>query len=361
MWIFDGVDLSRPTLHDLATLVSIENAARAQRLRDAAYAVKKEETGPVVYFRGLIEFSNVCTKNCLYCGIRRDNRIERYTMTREEIIDCARFAHEHRYGSLVLQSGERDDSAFVDFVDGLVREIKALSGGKLGITLSVGEQTPETYARWFASGAHRYLLRIETSSEQLYRKLHPADHDYRRRLACLAALRDIGYQVGTGVMIGFPHQTPEDLARDILFFREQDVDMIGMGPYVLHASTPLAAGVDNSEAAKIRRLSLALNMVALARLVLRDVNIAAATALQSLDPQGREKALRAGANIIMPNLTPTKYRENYLLYENKPCTNEDSDMCRGCLEKRIASVGERIGWDEWGDARHFFERRAKLR
>jgi biotin synthase len=356
MAFFEEIDLSRAELSDLANLVATPDGTRADRLREAAYALKKEMLGPVVYFRGLIEFSNICTKNCLYCGIRRENSVERYKMPREEILECARFAHAHRYGSVVLQSGERDDPPFVDFVDDLVRSIKELSGGKLGITLSVGEQTKDTYARWFASGAHRYLLRIETSSRELYGKLHPAGHDYDQRVECLKALKQIGYQVGTGVMIGFPHQTAEDLARDILFFREHDIDMIGMGPYVLHEQTPLAPEVDNSDAAKAKRLSLALNMVALTRLVLRDVNIAAATALQSLDPQGREKAIQAGANIIMPNLTPTKYRESYLLYENKPCTHEDSDMCRGCLQKRIESVGERIGWDEWGDARHFFAR-----
>lgn len=353
---FEGVDLSRPQLEELAELVSLDDEARCGRLRAAASALKKEVMGPVVYFRGLIEFSNVCTKNCLYCGIRRDSRIKRYTMTREEILECAHFAHAHRYGSVVLQAGERDDPAFVDFVDDLVKSIKELSDGKLGITLSVGEQTKETYARWFASGAHRYLLRIETSSRELYQKLHPAGHDYERRVACLSTLRDVGYQVGTGVMIGFPHQTAKDLARDILFFQEHDVDMVGMGPYVLHEQTPLAPEVDNTEEAKQTRLRLALNMVALTRLVLQDVNIAAATALQSLHPQGREQAIQAGANVIMPNLTPTQYRESYLLYENKPCTNEDSDMCRGCLQKRIESVGERIGWDEWGDAKHFFRR-----
>jgi biotin synthase len=220
----------------------------------------------------------------------------------------------------------------------------------------VGEQTPETYGRWFESGAHRYLLRIETSSRELYRKLHPADHDFEKRVDCLRALKEIGYQVGTGVMIGLPFQTAEDLACDVLFFRDNDIDMIGMGPYVFHEQTPIAGEVDNSEGTKGKRFTHSLNMVAVTRLLMRDVNIAAATALQALDPKGREKAVMAGANVIMPNLTPTKYRDDYLLYENKPCTNEDSDMCRGCLERRIDSIGERIGWDEWGDSRHFFRR-----
>lgn len=354
--MFDMMDFSNPNLDEISELLSTEDEGDVAKLHEAAYAVKRDEVSPVVYFRGLIEFSNVCTKNCFYCGIRRDNRIERYSMTRDEILDCACFAYENRYGSVVLQSGERDDPEFIEFVDDLVRSIKKLSDGRLGITLSVGEQTFETYRRWFVSGAHRYLLRIETSSRPLYERLHPADHDFDRRVECLRLLREIGYQVGTGVMIGLPFQAPEDLARDIVFFRERDIDMIGMGPYVLHEGTPLATEVDNSKEAKARRLALSLNMVALTRLVMPDVNIASATALQALHPEGREMAVRAGANVIMPNLTPTGYRDDYLLYENKPCTEEDSDMCRGCLERRIESIGETIGWDEWGDSRHYFRR-----
>jgi len=350
------MDFSSLNIDGIAKLLVAEEAADLEQLHDAAYAAKRDEVGPVVYFRGLIEFSNVCTKNCNYCGIRRDSRIDRYTMTREEILRCARFAFENRYGSVVLQSGERDDPSFVDFVDDIVHSIKELSGGRLGITLSVGEQTPETYGRWFDAGAHRYLLRIETSSRKLYERLHPADHCFERRVDCLRSLKEIGYQVGTGVMIGLPHQTAWDLARDVDFFREMDIDMIGMGPYVLHGRTPLACEVDNSEMARRSRFVRSLNMIAATRLVMRDVNIAAATAMQALDPEGREKALRAGANVIMPNLTPTRYRDDYLLYENKPCTDEDSDMCRGCLERRIDSIGETIGWDEWGDSRHFYRR-----
>lgn len=354
------MDFSNPQLSEIIDFLSMEEGADLERLRESAYAVKRDEVGPVVHFRGLIEFSNVCTKNCNYCGIRRDNRIERYTMTREEVLDCARFAFENRYGSVVLQSGERDDPAFVDFVDDLICSIKELSAGKLGITLSVGEQTPKTYGRWFDSGAHRYLLRIETSSGELYRRLHPSDHEFERRVDCLKSLREIGYQVGTGVMIGLPFQTAEDLARDVLFFRDMDIDMIGMGPYVLHEHTPLAGEVDNSGNAKAKRFMRSLNMVAVTRLVMRDVNIAAATALQVLDPAGREKAVKAGANVIMPNLTPTKYRDDYRLYEDKPCAAEDSDICLGCLQRRIDSIGETIGWDEWGDSRHFFRRTGEV-
>ncbi len=345
-----------PDEETLAELLSIEDPSDCERLHKAAYAVKERGVGPVAYFRGLVEFSNVCTNNCHYCGIRRDRQINRYTMTKGEILECAAVALKNRYGSLVLQSGERDDPEFIDFVNDAVREIKRQDNGKIGITLSCGEQTEETYRRWFEAGAHRYLLRIESSDSTLYAKLHPADQNFERRVECLRSLRRTGYQVGTGVMIGLPFQTAEHLARDILFFKGMDIDMIGMGPYVLHDDTPLAAEVVNTPEEKARRLFLALRMIALTRIAMPDVNIAAATALQALDPKGREKAILAGANVVMPNLTPTKYRGDYLLYENKPCVDEDSDMCLSCLERRIQSIGETVGWDQWGDSKHFFKR-----
>jgi biotin synthase len=352
--------LSTEDPSDSAAIIRLLSAAdptENEALRAAAYEIKRRHVGPVVHFRGLIEASNACTKNCLYCGIRRDRAIPRYVMTKEEILACARQAHERRYGSIVLQAGERSDAAFVDFIEDIVREIKVCSGARLGVTLSLGEQAEETYRRWFAAGAHRYLLRVETSSPALYRRLHPADHDFAERVECLRRLRRAGYQVGTGVMIGLPFQTIEDLASDILFFQEMDIDMIGMGPYVLHEATPLAEHALDTEEEKRRRFELALRMISVARIALRDINIAAATALQALDPQGRERALLAGANILMPNLTPQPYRGEYMLYEGKPCVDEDADQCLQCLEGRIASIGESIGWDAWGDARHFARRR----
>jgi biotin synthase len=217
----------------------------------------------------------------------------------------------------------------------------ATTGGELGITLSLGEQTEDVYRAWFDAGAHRYLLRVETTNRELYRALHPVTHDFDARIECLQRLRRVGYQVGTGVMIGLPGQTTEDLANDIAFFRDHDIDMIGMGPYVLHSDTPLADVLDSIDPET--QLELGLKMIAVTRLVLRDVNIAATTALQALNPVGREMGLQAGANIIMPNLTDTQYRESYQLYEGKPCMDEDSSMCRGCLQRRVAGIGETIG------------------
>ncbi|HOW59765.1 MAG TPA: [FeFe] hydrogenase H-cluster radical SAM maturase HydE [Candidatus Omnitrophota bacterium] len=311
--------------------------------------------GSKVYFRGLIEFSNFCSKNCHYCGIRRDHDIlKRYSMSEEEILECAQMAYAMDYGSIVLQSGERQDDSFILFIEKIIQKVKDLTSQQLGITLSLGEQRAETYERWFHAGAHRYLLRMETSSRELYRKLHPADHSFDARLNCLKTLRRIGYQVGTGVMIGLPFQTEDDLVDDIFFFKEEDVDMIGMGPYIPHANTPLTWPDGDYNAADHFRLGLV--MIALTRLVLQDVNIAAATALQTLNPKGRERGVCAGANIIMPNITPTTYRSLYKLYDNKPCLDENADLCKSCLEKRLAHDGIQIGYGEWGDSPHFSKR-----
>ena len=319
-----------------------------------AYKAKQKHVGCIVYFRGIIEFSNICVKNCLYCGIRRNNTdIHRFAMSEEEIVDTASCAYRMGYGSIVLQSGERTDHKFIDFVERVIKSIKRSSQGKLGITLSLGEQLQNTFKRWFDAGAHRYLLRMETSNRELYRRIHPDNHDYNERLKCLGMLRDIGYQVGTGVMIGLPYQTCEDLVDDIFFFKEYDIDMIGMGPYIVHENTPLVNVVDINHEKNFR---LGLKMISLTRLYLKDVNIAATTALQSLDQSGREKGMKAGANIIMPNITPVKYRDSYQLYGGKPCLDENTFLCRDSLQKRIEDIGEKIGYNQWGDSPHFFKR-----
>ncbi|MDD3295984.1 MAG: [FeFe] hydrogenase H-cluster radical SAM maturase HydE [Candidatus Omnitrophica bacterium] len=319
-----------------------------------AYQVKLKYVGKKVYFRGIIEFSNICRKDCLYCGIRRSNKnLSRFSMPKEEIVETALIAYKAGYGSVLLQSGERADGEFIDFIEDVLKSIKRLTSKELGITLSLGEQSPETYKRWFQAGAHRYLLRIETSNKALYQHIHPDGHDYDIRLNCLKFLKDIGYQVGTGVMIGLPGQTLEDLAEDIFFFQREDIDMIGMGPYIVHKDTPL---IDKYKIDSERNFSLGLKMIASVRLQLKDVNIAATTALQALDRTGREKGLKAGANIIMPNITPSEYRDKYQLYEGKPCIKEDALACDDCLKNRLLSVGEEIGYKRWGDSPHFFKR-----
>lgn len=346
----------RPDKQELINMLSLSTEEKLNALYKRAYEVKKQYVGTKVYFRGLIELSNICTKNCYYCGIRKGNaEFERYTISLEEALAEAKWCFEQRYGSLVIQAGERTDPEWIDLIESLLLGIKKLSNGKLGVTLSLGEQEEEVYRRWFEAGAHRYLLRVETTNPELYQALHPADHDLEYRKNCLKLLRKTGYQVGTGVMVGLPGQTVEDIADDILFFYDEDVDMLGMGPYIPHHGTPLhylEQSFDPESA-----LKMGLKMIATCRIALKDVNIATTTALQALHPEGRELGLLAGANVLMPNITDTKYREGYQLYEGKPCMDENADQCIGCLSRRIASIGESIGFDEWGDSRHFTARR----
>lgn len=343
---------------DLVYLLGLTNKEDLAKLAKKALDTKREYIGNTVHYRGLVEFSNICAKDCYYCGIRMGNqKTTRYNASNEEILQAAKYAFENNFGSLVLQCGEISSPYFVDRVDQLLKEIKKLSDNKLGITLSCGEQSKETYQRWFDSGAHRYLLRIESSVKSLYYKIHPNNdkHNFERRLQALQDLKDTGYQTGTGVMIGLPFQTLDDLADDLLFFKNFDVDMIGMGPYIEHEDTPLYQYKHMLDT-KENRFKLALRMIAVLRILMKDINIAAATALQAIDPIGREKALNVGANIIMPNITSSDYRGNYLLYEDKPCIDEEADECKSCLEARIHLAGDTIGYDQWGDSKHFKNR-----
>jgi biotin synthase len=343
---------------DLTTLLSAGEDDSGAIFRKAR-ETKKEFVGNRVYFRGLIEYSNYCAKNCFYCGIRSGNsRYARYEMTRDEVLEAARYAWQNRFASIVLQSGERDDEGFIAKIEQLIGSIQEMARNELHITLSLGEQKPETYRRWLEAGAHRYLLRIEDANAELYRKLHPNDsrHAYQNRIDALMALRATGYQVGTGVMIGLPFQTVSDLADDLILFRDLDVDMVGMGPYIEHKDTPLYEH-RNQLLSLDERLQLSLKMVAVLRIMMKDINIAATTALQAIDPMGREKALQAGANVMMPNLTPVKYRQDYLLYENKPCLDEEADQCKSCLETRIQMAGDTIAYGDWGDSKHFENRK----
>lgn len=348
------LNVNKQEIIELLQAKGEERTALLKRAQDT----RLKEIGNKVYFRGLVEFSNICSKDCLYCGIRKGNEnVVRYEVSDDEILDSCRFAWENKFASVVLQSGEIASPAFVKRVDGLLRKIKQLSNNELGITLSCGEQSKETYLRWKESGAHRYLLRIESSNKDLYYKIHPKNthHNFENRLEALTFLKETGYQVGTGVMVGLPFQTYDDLANDLLFFKTLDIDMCGMGPYLEHEDTPLYEHRHLLKP-KQERFDLALNMIAVLRLLMPDINIAAATALQAIDPAGREKALAIGANVIMPNLTPTAYREEYQLYENKPCLDEDAELCRNCLEARINMSGNEIGYGQWGDSKHFHKR-----
>lgn len=346
---------------ELIRIIKAEGEEKTKLFEESA-KIKKQYVGNVVYFRGLIEFSNICGKNCNYCGIRKDNKnINRYNLTDIEIIEAARFAYENNYGSVVLQSGELESKQNTNRIATLVKEIKRTSDNKLGITLSVGEQTEDTYKKWFDLGAHRYLLRIESSNEELYNKLHPNNekHCFKRRMECLQSLQKIGYQTGTGIMIGLPFQTYEHLADDLLFMQNFNIDMVGMGPYIEHHDTPLLQYKDSLMPLKTR-FDLTLKMIAILRVMMKDINIAAATALQAIDPVGREKAIKIGANIIMPNITPGQYRDDYKLYENKPCTTDDADDCKNCMNVRIGLTDNTIGYGKWGDSKHYYKRKGKV-
>lgn len=353
-----GREPGRITADEAACLLGADDAGFMERLREAAYRVKERHVGRTVYLRGLIEVSNACRCDCHYCGLRRGNRkLTRYCMTAEEIVAAAEWAWRAGYGSVVLQAGERRDEIFTAFIERTVGQIKAVSGGALGVTLSLGEQDRATYARWFRAGAHRYLLRIETTNEKLFRAIHPDDVDFRERRRCLGVLREAGYQVGTGVMVGLPGQTVEDLANDVCFFREADVDMLGLGPYIPYGGTPLADKAGDYTAGQ--RLRLALRMIAVCRLLMPDINMASTTALDALDPHGRELGLLAGANILMPNVTPERYRRDYQLYPGKPGIFAGPEAVRDQLVSRIEAIGETVGFDRWGDSPHAAARKER--
>ena len=297
---------------EIAGVLACDDAEAGAELFAAAREVRRrcgrDETLP----RGLIECSNVCAKDCLYCGIRRSNsRAVRYRLSEAEALECVAEARRRGYPAVAFQAGEVEGEANTRYYERL------LAGcGGLEVTLSLGEQEESVYRRWKAAGALRYLIRIETSSRELFARIHPAACSYDRRLGCIRALKRLGYVTGTGVMIGLPGQTDADLADDILFFARERVDMVGMGPFIPHPDTPLGASAPRVPAAALLRK--ALRMIALTRLVLQDVNIVAATALEALDPaSGRTRGLSAGANVVMPNLTPPRVRGDYDLYPGK--------------------------------------------
>jgi len=355
--ILEKEDLSR---ENIISLLESEGDDRTLLFRKSA-EVKEKYIGKKVWFRGLIEFSNLCGKDCLYCGIRKGNKnLERYSLSDDEILAAARFAFVNRYGSIALQSGELESRFVTNRIENLLHKIKKLSNGELGVTLSVGEQEPEVYRKWFEAGAHRYLLRVESTNRELYNKIHPNDskHNFNRRLDCLKSLQDIGYMTGTGVMIGLPFQTMDDLAGDLQFMKEFNIDMCGMGPYIEHADTPLIKHSDKLMPLK-ERFDLTLKMIAIIRIMMKDINIVAATALQAIDPIGREKAVKIGANILMPNITPGKYRDSYKLYDNKPCTDDSAEDCQSCLEARVSLADTEVIYGEWGDSKHYNDRIAR--
>jgi len=297
-------------VESLAGMLVCDDPGFEAELFSAAAEVKRRVGRSEVLPRGLVECSNVCAKDCLYCGVRKSNAAAcRYRLDESDVADCIAEARRRGYPAVALQSGEIESEANTRYYERLLGLCRGLE-----VTLSLGEQAEEVYRRWKEAGALRYLIRIESSSRELYARIHPPTCSYDRRLGCIRTLKRLGYVTGTGVMIGLPGQTAADLARDIVFFGEERVDMVGMGPYVPHPETPLA----QSGAAHAADIGLALRMIALTRIYLQDVNIVAATALEALDPKaGRERGIAAGANVIMPNLTPPESRRKYDLYPGK--------------------------------------------
>lgn len=316
--------------------------SRLSRLYRRADAVRRERVGDGVHLRGLVELSNHCVRRCAYCGISAGNAsIARYRMTADEALDCARMAEGLGYGTVVLQAGE-DYGLTREWVADLVRRVKAST--PLAVTLSLGERPDEDLAAWREAGADRYLLRFETSDARLYDAIHPSPPGRRSdRFAILRRLRELGYEVGSGVLVGIPGQTWESLADDLLRFRELDLDMIGVGPFIPHPATPLGQGLfpPAPEGEQVPAdEETTTKVVALTRLVRPDANIPSTTALATIGPTfGRERGLLRGANVVMPNLTPPAYRALYEIYPGKACVSETAEACGSCLPNRIRMIG----------------------
>jgi len=326
-----------------------EDDAKLEALWEQANKVRIANVGDQVHLRGLIEVSNICVRRCGYCGISADNhQIERYRMTGEEIMECVHKAVGYGYGTVVMQSGE-DYGIKQQWMAGIIRRIKAETN--LAVTLSLGERSNEDLIAWREAGASRYLIRFETSNRSLYEKIHPPfGGKISDRFVILENLRKLGYEVGSGVMIGIPGQTYQDLARDILAFRILDLDMIGVGPFIPHPETPLGQCLKDAPAEQVPNTEkMTYKVIALTRLVCPEANIPSTTALASLNKtDGRELGLMRGANIVMPNLTPPKYRVMYEIYPNKACINETSDACASCLSMRILNIGRALGSGQGG-------------
>ena len=316
-----------------------------EELKFHADEVRREHYGIKVYLRGLIEFTNYCKNNCYYCGIRRDNQdLSRYRLTQTEILECCHEGYDLGFRTFVLQGGE--DSYYTDErICSIVSEIRQ-KFPDCAITLSLGEKSYESYLAYFQAGADRYLLRHETANPEHYAKLHPSEMNCENRQRCLFDLKKIGYQVGAGIMVGSPFQTIGNIIEDIRFLQKLQPQMIGIGPFLSHQDTPFRNEKNGD-------LHLTLRLLSILRLTFPKVLLPATTALGTLHPLGRELGLQAGANVIMPNLSPTNVRKKYMLYDNKICTGDESAQCRQCTERRAASIGYEVVTDR-GDAKDFY-------
>lgn len=325
---------------EFLTLLQNRNQETSEYLYSLARSISQESFGTDIYLRGLIEFTNYCKNDCYYCGIRGGNRnADRYRLSKEQILECCKIGQELGFRTFVLQGGE--DYAFTDEI--LVDIIQSIKKGypDCAITLSIGERSYEQYAKYYEAGADRFLLRHETANEEHYHLLHPDSMSLENRKNCLRNLKKIGYQVGTGFMVGSPYQTLECLVEDLLFIKELGPHMIGIGPFIPHKDTKFA----NFPAGSV---DLTLFLIGILRLMNPKALIPATTALGTMDKKGREKGILAGSNVLMPNLSPVTVRKKYDLYDNKICTGDEAAECNGCIRRRVASVGYQVV-DKRGD------------
>ena len=325
------------------TLMSCEDAQVIDFLHQQAREVADGIYENKVYIRGLIEFTNYCKNDCLYCGIRRSNaKANRYRLTKEEILDCCKVGYELGFRTFVLQGGE--DPYFTD--DRICEIVSAIrtTYSDCAITLSIGEKEKESYERYYKAGANRYLLRHETADEAHYQYLHPKELSLAHRKQCLWELKEIGYQVGCGFMVGSPHQTKDTLYEDLMFIKELQPHMVGIGPFIPQQDTPFAKETAGTMEETLRLLSII-------RLIHPHVLLPATTALGTIHPLGREKGIQAGANVVMPNLSPVEVRDKYKLYDNKICTGDEAAECRFCMQRRMESIGYEVVTDR-GDFKY---------
>lgn len=316
---------------ELLELLSYRNDDTLAYLQRKAEQVRQSVYNKDVYMRGLIEFTNYCKNDCLYCGIRRSNKnADRYRLSKEQILDCCKTGYRLGFRTFVLQGGE--DPYFTDEL--ICEIIKTIKEGypDCAVTLSIGEKSRESYQAFFDAGADRYLLRHETANDEHYNKLHPSNMTLEARKKCLFTLKEIGFQVGCGFMAGSPYQTDKCLAEDLIFIKELNPHMVGAGPFIPHKDTPFAQKTAGT-------LELTLYLLSIIRLMLPSVLLPSTTALGTINKNGREKGILAGANVVMPNLSPADAREKYMLYDNKICTADEAAECRMCMQRRIESIG----------------------
>ena len=328
------VKLRDLTDEEFEQLILCEDKETIEYLAEKAREVRESIYGKEVYLRGLIEFTNYCKNDCLYCGIRRSNKnAERYRLTEEQILSCCDIGYKLGFRTFVLQGGE--DAYFSDEVlVPLIKEIKN-KYPDCALTLSIGEREKDSYQRLFDAGADRYLLRHETADKEHYETLHPAELSFDHRIQCLWDLKEIGFQVGCGMMIGSPNQTVKHLVKDLRFLQEFKPEMVGIGPFIPHHDTPFSDRETGS-------VDITLKLLSIIRIMLPEVLLPATTALGTADGLGREKGILAGANVVMPNLSPTDVRDKYLLYDNKICTGDEAAECIRCMTLRVQKVGYEV-------------------